>query len=214
MSRGYGWKTDEPDGGPWRNLIGSVPSVEERAPTEQAATEQAAHEPTAHEPTAPPTPALAPMPANASAGPIAGSVPKGRVLIVDDEPFFAQALADMLMDEGFDVVGVVGDGEQAIEATRSLEPQVVLMDLRMPGLDGIEASRVITREFPIVQVLMLSAYEETSLRQEASLTGVFCYLVKGCRPELVIDMVRKALDRHDLLSRRAVAQAQREAESA
>jgi len=136
------------------------------------------------------------------------------VLVADDEPFFAEALADMLTDEGFEVVGVVGDGEQAIDAVRSLHPHVVLMDLRMPRLDGIDASRIVTSQFPMVQVLMLSAYEETSLRQEATGTGVFCYLVKGCRPELVIEMVRRAVDRYDLLSRRAIAEAQRHAESA
>ncbi len=148
------------------------------------------------------------------AAPTPGVARTGRVLIADDEPFFAEALADMLGDEGFEVVGVVGDGEQAVEAVRSLHPHAVLMDLRMPRLDGIEATRIVTREFPMVQVLMLSAYEETSLRQEASGTGVFCYLVKGCKPELVIEMVRRAVDRHDLLSRRATAQAERRAESA
>jgi DNA-binding NarL/FixJ family response regulator len=109
---------------------------------------------------------------------------------------------------------VAADGQEAVEAVRSLQPHVVLMDLRMPRLDGIDASRIVTSEFPLVQVLMLSAYEETSLRQEASGTGVFCYLVKGCRPELVIEMVRRGIDRYDLLERRAAAQAERRAESA
>jgi len=162
-------------------------------------------QPTQEQP-AQPTPQTSP--------PLPGIVRTGRVLIADDEPFFAEALADMLTDEGFEVVGIAADGQEAVEAVRSLQPHVVLMDLRMPRLDGIDATRIVTSEFPMVQVLMLSAYEETSLRQEATGTGVFCYLVKGCRPELVIEMVRRGIDRHDLLERQASAKAERRAESA
>jgi response regulator NasT len=162
-----------------------------------------------------PAPAPAPVQPTQQAGGIPPGISRtGRVLIADDEPFFAEALADMLVDEGFEVVGVAADGQEAVEAVRALQPHVVLMDLRMPRLDGIDATRIVTSEFPTVQVLMLSAYEETSLRQEASGTGVFCYLVKGCRPELVIEMVRRGIDRHDLLARQATAQAERRAESA
>ena len=173
-----------------------------------------------HVPPDPSTRPIAPEPLDTRATPGMPAVPPpgitrtGRVLVADDEPFFAEALADMLTDEGFDVVGIVGDGEEAVNAVRSLQPHAVLMDLRMPRLDGIHASRIVTSEFPMVQILMLSAYEETSLRQEATGIGVFCYLVKGCKPELVIEMVRRAVDRYDLLSRRALAQAERQAESA
>ena len=119
----------------------------------------------------------------------------GRVLIADDEPFFSQALAEMLEDEGIVVSAVVTDGERAVQAARTFHPDVIVMDLRMPVLDGLEAALRIRAVDPLVQILMLSAYEEAALRQEASEAGVYCYLVKGCRPELVIEMVHKALDR-------------------
>jgi DNA-binding NarL/FixJ family response regulator len=126
----------------------------------------------------------------------------GTILVVDDEPFFADALQAMLQDEGFTMLGIASDGRAAVEAVRSLAPDVVLMDMRMPVMDGIEAARIIASESPLTQVLMLSAYDETALREEASSNGVYCYLVKGCRPELVLEMVRKALAHRANLARR------------
>jgi DNA-binding NarL/FixJ family response regulator len=126
----------------------------------------------------------------------------GRILVVDDEAFFAEALAGMLEDEGFDVVGIASNGAEAVDAVRNLTPYAVLMDLKMPVMDGIEAARVIAAESPFVQILMLSAYEETALREEAAANGVYCYLVKGCRPEFLIEMVRKALSHRENQLRR------------
>jgi response regulator NasT len=155
--------------------------------------------PAATEPSLMPTPSPSATP---SATPSPSERPPGRILVADDEAFFAEALAAMLHEEGFDVVSVVSDGARAIEAARALRPDVVLMDMKMPVMDGIEAARRIVSEQPLIQVLMLSAYEDTALREEAAATGVYCYLVKGCRPELLIDMVRKALDRRAVLGRR------------
>jgi DNA-binding NarL/FixJ family response regulator len=129
----------------------------------------------------------------------------GTVLVVDDEPFFADALAAMLQDDGFDVVGIETNGEAAVAAVERLGPDVVMMDLRMPVMDGIEAARRIAAASPLTQVLMLSAYEEISLREEAAANGVYCYLVKGCPPELLLNMVRKALIHRADLERRAAA---------
>jgi CheY-like chemotaxis protein len=143
-------------------------------------------------------------PRGLEASPVQDNPAPGRILVADDEAFFAEALAAMLHEEGFVVVGVVSDGARAVEAARALRPDVVLMDMKMPVMDGIEAARRIVTERPLTQVLMLSAYEDTALR-EAAATGVYCYLVKGCRPELLIDMVRKALDRRASLSRRPAA---------
>jgi DNA-binding NarL/FixJ family response regulator len=129
----------------------------------------------------------------------------GTVLVVDDEPFFADALAAMLRDEGFTVVGIESNGEAAVRAVGRLAPDVVLMDMKMPVMDGIEAARRIVEGSPLTQVLMLSAYEEISLREEATASGVYCYLVKGCPPDLLLDMVRKALLHRANLVRRAAA---------
>ena len=136
---------------------------------------------------------------------VAADTHLGTVLVVDDEPFFADALAAMLQDDGFTVVGIESNGEAAVAAVLRLGPDIVLMDLRMPVMDGIEAARRIAVASPFTQVLMLSAYEEISLREEAAANGVYCYLVKGCPPELLLDMVRKALIHRAGLERRAAA---------
>ena len=124
---------------------------------------------------------------------VPGSAGAGTVLIADDDGFSAEALAEMLEDEGFSVVGVAIDGAQAVDAVRRLGPDVVVMDLRMPVMDGLEATRLIREDSQPVQVVMLSAHDEIFLREEAVRSGAFRYLVKGCRPELLFDTIRDAL---------------------
>lgn len=134
---------------------------------------------------------------------VTGSSGLGTVLIADDDGFSAEALADMLEDEGFSVVGVAIDGAQAVDAVRRLLPDVVLMDLRMPVMDGLEATRLISEHCQPVQVVMLSAYDETSLREEALHCGAFRYLVKGCPPESLLETIREATARRAHLERSA-----------
>ncbi len=119
----------------------------------------------------------------------------GTVLVADDDGFSAEALADLLEDEGFSVIGVAVDGAQAVDAARRLAPDLVLMDLRMPVMDGIEATRRIKAQSPDARVLMLSAYDEVILRQEARRSGACGYLVKGCRPETLFETMRVAIGR-------------------
>jgi DNA-binding NarL/FixJ family response regulator len=118
--------------------------------------------------------------------------PAPRVLVVDDEPNVLSALCELLEDQGCAVVGRASDGRQAVELAAETRPDVVLMDMRMPVLDGIEATRLIREQDPFVQVVMLSAYEDAGLRQGAQDVGVYCYLVKGCSATLIGDMVRAA----------------------
>ena len=115
-----------------------------------------------------------------------------RVLIADDEPTMLTALAELLSQSGIDVVGLAANGIDAVDAVAALRPDVVLMDLRMPGLDGIEASRRINETWPDVQVLILTAYEDEQLRHTASEVGAYCYLVKGTAPHLIVEMVSRA----------------------
>ena len=115
-----------------------------------------------------------------------------RVLIVEDEPMLREALAQMLGDKGLRVVGLARNGVEAVEVAPQLRPDVVLMDLRMPGMDGIEATKQIRQALPKTQVLVLSAYDDAGLHRSAEEAGVFCYMVKGCAPQLIIDMVERA----------------------
>ena len=115
-----------------------------------------------------------------------------RVLIVEDEPMLRHALADMLEAKGIRVAGEARDGHEAVRLASELRPEVVLMDLRMPGMDGIEATRQIKTALPRIQVLVLSAYDDPGLHRSAEEAGVFCYLVKGCAPQLILDMIERA----------------------
>ena len=115
-----------------------------------------------------------------------------RVLIVEDEPILREALAEMLEAKNVRVAGQAGDGQEAVTLASTLHPDIVLMDLRMPVMDGIEATRQIKEMLPRTQVLVLSAYDDPGLHRGAEEVGVFCYLVKGCAPQLILDMIERA----------------------
>lgn len=103
-----------------------------------------------------------------------------RVLVVDDDEAVRAVLADVLEDEGFDVVGSARDGIEGVSLAIALGPDVVLLDVRMPRLDGIGAARQIRAELPAARLVMLSAYDEQALRAEASEAGANAFLIKGC----------------------------------
>jgi DNA-binding NarL/FixJ family response regulator len=115
-----------------------------------------------------------------------------RVLVVEDEPILREALVQMLEAKHIRVAGRAGDGNEAVKLASNLHPDVVLMDLRMPGMDGIEATRQIKELIPRTQVLVLSAYDDPGLHRSAEEVGVFCYLVKGCAPQLILEMIERA----------------------
>jgi DNA-binding NarL/FixJ family response regulator len=102
-----------------------------------------------------------------------------RVVIADDHPVYRDGLARLLDDiGGFDVVGLAADGRQAIDLAASLQPDVVVMDLRMPVLDGVEATRQITTSNPNVGVVVLSMFDEDDLIYAAVRAGARGYLLK------------------------------------
>jgi CheY-like chemotaxis protein len=117
--------------------------------------------------------------------------PSALIMVADDDQGFRGAVRDFLLDEGFRVAEA-SDGDEAVVLASELAPDVVLMDLRMPGMDGIEAARRIKELSPLVQVVMLTALGDPSLKRGAQEAGVYCYLVKGCPPLMVLDMLRFA----------------------
>ncbi|MEO6790448.1 MAG: response regulator, partial [Ornithinibacter sp.] len=100
-----------------------------------------------------------------------------RVLVAEDEAIIRIDLAEMLGEAGYDVVGQAGDGEQAVELTRTLRPDVVIMDVKMPVMDGITAAETIAKE-RICPVVMLTAFSQTELVERARDAGVMAYVVK------------------------------------
>jgi DNA-binding NarL/FixJ family response regulator len=105
-----------------------------------------------------------------------------RLLVVDDHVMLREALIDLLRNAGFDVVGEAADGVDAVALCKELEPEVVLMDMRMPVLGGLDATRLIKDALPATQVVLLTAFESPALQQQAEEAGCFAYLVKGMPP--------------------------------
>jgi len=108
-----------------------------------------------------------------------------RVLVVEDEALIRLDLTEMLTEEGYVVAGEAADGEQAIELARSLRPDLVIMDVKMPKVDGIAAAASIVGE-RIAPVVMLTAFSQRDLIEQARDAGAMAYLVKPfARHELV-----------------------------
>jgi CheY-like chemotaxis protein len=117
-----------------------------------------------------------------------------RVLIVDDDPSIRRGLRNLLEDEGIHIVAEALDGVDALSTAYSTTPDLVFMDLRMPTMGGIEATRQLTATFPTIQVIICTAYDDASLHQSAKEAGAFSVLVKGCSPRLLLEMVVHAWD--------------------
>ena len=103
-----------------------------------------------------------------------------RVLLADDHQMLRQAVRRALEDSGIDVVGEAGDGDQAVMLTETLRPDVVLMDVTMPVLDGIEATRRIAATGSTSKVLVLTMHDEDALRAKALRAGAAGFLTKDC----------------------------------
>ncbi len=116
-----------------------------------------------------------------------------RVLLVDDHLLVRAGLAALLETEAdLDVVGEAGDGAEAVEKARATSPDVILMDLSMPVLDGVAATRQILAEQPGVQVIVLTSFSDRDRVTEALAAGAIGYLLKDCEPRELINGVRAA----------------------
>jgi AmiR/NasT family two-component response regulator len=121
-----------------------------------------------------------------------------RVLIAEDETIIRMDLRGLLEGAGHEVCAEAKDGVEAVELARSRQPDVALLDVKMPGLDGIEAARQILDERPI-PIVMLTAYGQDELVSRAIEVGVFGYLVKPFREADVLPAIQTARARHEEL---------------
>jgi DNA-binding NarL/FixJ family response regulator len=136
------------------------------------------------------------MPEAVSAvGPMTGRPPGvARVLVVDDTPAMRTEIRLLLEDDGLTVVGEAGHGAEGVMLARELQPDVVVMDVRMPILDGIAATGYITRELPDTRVIVFSAFEDDQLADAARAAGATGFLTKGVSPAAIAAAVRDAAD--------------------
>ncbi len=113
-----------------------------------------------------------------------------RVLLADDHRILREGLRRSLEAQGVDVVGEAADGDEAVELAEELHPEVVLMDVTMPVLDGVEATRRIRQRLPEVRVVMLTMHADEATMARAIRVGADGYLVKDCSSEEIADTVR------------------------
>jgi len=118
-----------------------------------------------------------------------------RIVLADDESIIRLDLKEMLMSLGYVVVGEAGDGRSAVNLARELRPDLVMMDIKMPELDGIDAARILTEE-NIAPVLLLTAYSQHELVERAKEAGVVGYIVKPFRESDLAPAIEVALARY------------------
>ncbi|MGH7722623.1 MAG: response regulator [Candidatus Dormibacteria bacterium] len=119
--------------------------------------------------------------------------PTIRVLIADDHPLMRKGLTDILEGaEGIEVVGAAEDGAAAVALAYAVNPDIVLMDISMPGMDGIEATEKLVEMESTARVVMLTSYSEREKITQALAAGAVSYLTKDAPPEAVIRAIRSA----------------------
>jgi DNA-binding NarL/FixJ family response regulator len=124
-----------------------------------------------------------------------------RVMLVDDDDLMRAGLRSVLSsDETIEIVGEAGDGREAIERIRALQPHLVLMDIRMPHVDGISATRQVLSAFPEVRVVVLTTFEQDDYIFESLAAGASGFLLKRTKPEELIAAIHTVADGDSLLS--------------
>jgi AmiR/NasT family two-component response regulator len=119
-----------------------------------------------------------------------------KIIIADDEPIIRLDLKKTLENMGHEVIGEAGDGAKAVDLARSVKPDVVILDIKMPEMDGIDAAKIITTE-GIAPVLLLTAYSQKDLVDRAKDAGVFAYLVKPFKEADLLPAIGIAISRYE-----------------
>ena len=121
--------------------------------------------------------------------------PRPRVLVAEDEALIRLDLVELLEGEGYEVVGQAGDGEEAVEKARQLQPDLEVMDVKMPKMDGITAASTIAEE-RIAPVVMLTAFSQRELVDRAREAGAMAYVVKPFDASDVVPAIELAMARY------------------
>ena len=121
-----------------------------------------------------------------------------RVIVVEDEALIRMDIVEVLRENGFDVVGEASDGETAISLTRELLPDLVVMDITMPKMDGLTAAEAINKE-RLAPVVMLTAFAQPEFVARAIEAGAIAYVVKPFTPERLLPQIEVALSRHQMM---------------
>lgn len=119
---------------------------------------------------------------------------KLKILLADDEAILRLDLREMLTEAGHEVVGEAANGEEAVKLARQLQPEFIIMDVKMPVMDGLTAAKIIAEE-NIAPVLLLTAYSQQDIVEKASEAGVIAYLVKPIREEQLFPAMEIAAKR-------------------
>jgi len=114
-------------------------------------------------------------------------------VLIEDSTEVREALRQLLEPHGILIVGEAADGATGIELANELEPDLVVMDIRMPGMSGIEATRIITGTLPDTRVIVLTTFDDQPLRRQAAEAGAADYLLKEESPERIVDAVVRLL---------------------
>lgn len=117
-----------------------------------------------------------------------------RVVIAEDEAIIRMDLRETLEEEGYDVVAETGRGDQAVELARALHPDLAILDIKMPGMDGLDAARIINRE-KICGVLMLTAFSQREVVETARDAGALAFLVKPFQKSDLVPAIEVAMGR-------------------
>jgi len=123
---------------------------------------------------------------------------KRRIVVAEDESLIRMDIVETLRDQGFDVVGEAGDGLKAIDLAKELKPDLMVMDIKMPDMDGLSAAEQISKlRIPVV---FLTAFNQQELVTRASEVGAMAFLVKPFSPEDLLPAIEVALSRHQQLT--------------
>jgi two-component system NarL family response regulator len=116
-----------------------------------------------------------------------------RILLADDSPLFLDGLRSLLLSRGLTVAGLAHDGQQALEMARLLRPDIILMDIRMPRCDGVEAVRLVKAELPETKIIMLTASEDDEHLFETIRNGASGYLLKSLEANALVEILAGAM---------------------